>query len=72
VLPNNNGILVQISDVGAADTLRILLHDHPAEMAVEKSLANAVWVLAGIGVAVMGAVVAAPPADGTLDGTTTD
>jgi hypothetical protein len=38
-------------------------------MAVEESLANAVWVLVGVGVAVVGTVVAAPPADGTLNST---
>lgn len=69
VLPDNDRVLVQVGDVGAADALGVLLHDHPAEMAVEKSLANAVWVLVGVGVAVVGTVVAAPPADGTLNST---
>ena len=69
VLPDNDGVLVQVGDVGAANTLGVLLHDHPAKMAVEKSLADAVWVLVGVGVAVVGTVVAAPPADGTLNGT---
>ena len=69
VLPDNDGVLVQVGDVGAANTLGVLLHDHPAKMAVEKSLADAVWVLVGVGVAVVGTVVAAPPADGTLNST---
>jgi hypothetical protein len=72
MLPDNNGILVEIGDVGAADALRVLLHDHPAEMAVEKALADAVGVLGCVGVAVVSAVVTAPPADGALDGTRTD
>jgi hypothetical protein len=72
VLPDDDGVLVQVGDVGAADALGVLLHDHPAEMAVEKSLANAVWVLVGVGVAVVGAVVTAPPADGTFNGTATN
>jgi hypothetical protein len=72
VLPDNDRVLVQVSDVGAADALGVLLHDHPAEMAVEESLANAVRVLVGVGVAVVGAVITAPPADGTLNSTATD
>lgn len=72
VLPNDDGILVQVGDVGAADALGVLLHDHPAEMAVEKTLANAVGVLVGVGVAVVGTVVTAPPADGTLNSTATN
>jgi hypothetical protein len=72
VLPDNDRVLVQVGDVGAADALGVLLHDHPAEMAVEKSLANAVGVLAGVGVAVVSTVVAAPPADRALNGTTTN
>jgi hypothetical protein len=34
VLPDNNGIIVEIRDVGAADALRVLLHDHPADVRV--------------------------------------
>jgi hypothetical protein len=67
VLPDNDGVLVEIGDVGTADALGVLLHDHPAKMAVQKTLANAVGVLVGVGVAVVGAVVTAPPADRALD-----
>ena len=69
VLPNDDGVLVQVGDVGAADALGVLLHDHPAKMAVEKTLADAVGVLVGVGVAVVGTVVAAPPADGAFNST---
>lgn len=69
VLPDNNGILVQVGDVGTANTLGVLLHDHPADVAVEQALADAVGVLAGVGVTVVSAVVTAPPADGALNGT---
>jgi hypothetical protein len=72
VLPDDDGVLVQVGDVSAANALGVLLHDHPAEMAVEKSLANAVGVLVGVGVAVVGTVVTAPPADGTLNSTAAD
>jgi len=67
VLPDDDGVFVQVGDVGTADALGVLLHDHPAQMAVEKSLANAVRVLVGVGVAVVGTVVTAPPADGALN-----
>lgn len=69
VLPDDNGVLVEIGDVGAANALGVLLHDHPAEMAVEETLADAVGVFAGVGVAVMSAVVAGPPTNGALNGT---
>lgn len=72
VLPDDNGILVQVGDVGAANALGVLLHDHPAEMAVEETLADAVGVLGSVGVAVVSAVVTAPPADGALDSTATN
>lgn len=72
VLPDDDGVLVQVGDVGTADTLGVLLHEHPSEMAVQETLADAVGVLDGIGVAVVGAVVTAPPADGALDGTATN
>jgi hypothetical protein len=32
VLPDNDGVLVQVGDVGAADALRVLLHDHPTKL----------------------------------------
>ena len=69
VLPDDDGVLVQVGNVGAADALGVLLHEHPSEVAVQKTLANAVGVLDGVGVAVVSAVVTAPPADGALDGT---
>ncbi len=40
VLPNHDGIFVQIRYVGSTDSPRILLEDHPAEMTVEQALAN--------------------------------
>merc|ERR1711881_103794 len=61
VLPDDNGIVVQVRDVGTANSLRVLLHDHPPEVRVEQTLPDAVWVLVGVGVAVVRTVVASPP-----------
>ena len=72
VLPNDDGVLVEITDIGTADPLWVLLHDHPTEVGVEQALADRVWVLVGIGVAVMGTVVTSPPASRALNGTTTN
>ncbi|KAI6876604.1 Acyl-CoA [Hortaea werneckii] len=72
VLPDDNGIVVQVRDVGTANSLRVLLHDHPPEVRVEQTLPDAVWVLVGVGVAVVRTVVASPPSDGTLNGTATN
>jgi len=41
-------------------------------MAVHEALADAVGILGGVGVTVMSAVVTAPPADRTFDGTATN
>ena len=70
VLPDNNGIVIQVGDVGTADSLWVLLHDHPANMRVEQTFADGVWVLLGIGVSVMCSVVACPPSDGAFNRTT--
>lgn len=63
VLPNDNGVLVEIRNVGTSDTLGVLLHDHPAEMRVQKSLANGIGILVGVGVSVVSAMIARPPTD---------
>jgi len=72
VLPDDDGIAVQVRDVGASDLLGVLLHHHPADVRVHKTLADRVRVLLGVGVSVVGAVVPGPPADGALDGTPSD
>lgn len=71
MLPDDNGILVQVGDVGAANALGVLLHDHPSEMRVEETLANGVRVLVGIGVAMMAAMSGTPPPGTALHGTST-
>jgi len=72
VLPDNNGVVVEVGDIGAANPLGVLLHEHPAEVGVEKTLPDAVGVLVGVSVAVVSAVVAGPPSDGALNGTATN
>lgn len=72
VLPDDNRVIVQVGDVGAANSLWVLLHDHPSDMRVEKALANGVWVLVGIGVSVVSAVISGPPSDGTFDSSATN
>jgi len=69
VLPDDDWVLVQIRDVGSANSLGVLLHDHPAEVRVPETLANGVRVLFGIGVTVVSTVATSPPADRTLNGT---
>ena len=63
VLPDDDLVIIEIGDVGAANALRVLLHDHPANVGVEKSLPDAIRILVGVGVAVMGSVIARPPSD---------
>lgn len=40
VLPDNDWVIVQIRDIGTANTLWVLLHDHPSEMRVEETLSD--------------------------------
>lgn len=72
VLPDDNRVIVQVGDIGTANSLWVLLHDHPSDMRVEKALANGVWVLVGIGVSVVSAVISGPPSDGTFDSSATN
>jgi hypothetical protein len=68
VLPNDDGILVQISDISTASTLRILLEHHPSQVRVQEALANGVGILLSVGVTVVSSVAAGPPADRAFDG----
>jgi hypothetical protein len=71
-LPDNDGVLVEISDVCASDAFGVLLHDHPSEVGIEETLADRVRVLVGVGITVVSTVVSSPPSDGTFNGTTTE
>lgn len=59
-------------DVGPATVLGVLVEQHPAHVRVQQPLADAVRVPVGVGVSVVAAVAAAPPADGALGGATAD
>ena len=72
VLPDDNGVLVEIGDVGSALALRVLLEDHPADVGIEETLANGVGVLLSIGVTVVSSVAVRPPSNGSLNGTGTN
>lgn len=67
MLPNDNGALVQVGDVGSADALGVLLENHPADVRVEETLADGVGILVGVGVSVVSTVVPGPPPDGALN-----
>lgn len=63
VLPDHHGVVVEVRDVGSADTLGVLLHEHPTEVRVEETLADGIGVLVGVGVSVVSTVVSRPPSD---------
>lgn len=72
VLPDNDRIFIQVGDIGTSNPLWVLLHDHPSNVRVQKPFPDRIWVFIGIGISVVGAVVAGPPSDRTLDSTTAD
>jgi len=57
VLPDDDWVVVEVGDIGTADSLWVLLHDHPSDVRVEKTLADGVWVLVGVGVSVVGTMI---------------
>lgn len=72
VLPDDDGALVKVGNVGSANALGVLLEDHPAHVGVEETLANGVGVLVGVGVSVVSTVVPRPPPDGAFNGSGTN
>ena len=72
VLPDNDGVFIEIRDVGAANAFRVLFHEHPAKVRVQQALTDRVWVLVGVGIAVVSTVVTSPPSDRAFDGTATN
>jgi hypothetical protein len=68
VLPDNNGVFVEVGNIGSAGVLGVLLENHPAEMGVEKTLADGVGVLDGVGISVVSTVIPGPPPDRALHG----
>lgn len=61
VLPNDNGILVQVGDVGSANSLGVLLHNHPSQMRVHKTFTDTIRVFLGVGITMVSPVVPRPP-----------
>jgi hypothetical protein len=72
VLHADKEVGVEIGDIGTADTLGVLLEEHPSEMSIHQTLSDRVGVLLGIGVSMVSTVVSRPPPDGALNGATTE
>jgi hypothetical protein len=66
MLPNNKRVLIQIGNIRPADTLRVLLHDEPANVRIDETLPDRVRVLDRVRVPMMRAVALRPPTDGAL------
>ena len=47
VLPDDDWVFIQVTDIDPARTLWVLLHDHPAEVRVEETFADGVGVFVG-------------------------
>lgn len=71
VLPDNDRVFVQVRDLRSAFVLRVLIQDHPHEVCIPSPLHHTIWVLGCVGPSVMRSVLAAPPSDRSLHGTTT-
>lgn len=72
MLPDDDGVLVEIGDICSTSTLGVLFEDHPSQVRVEKTFANGVGILLSVGVTMVSAVVAGPPTDRAFDSTSTD
>lgn len=72
VLPDDNGVLVQVGNIGSANSLGVLLHNHPSQMRVHKTLAYTVRVLFGVGITMVSPVVSGPPTNRSLNSTTSN
>lgn len=72
VLPDDDGILVQVGDIGPAFVLWVLVQNHPHKMRIPEALHDAVWVLHCVGPSMVCPVFTAPPPDRPLDGATAD
>ena len=63
VLPDDDWVFVEIGDISSTNSLWVLLHEHPAEVRVEKTFADRVWIFLSVGISVMCSVVSCPPSD---------
>lgn len=72
MLPNNDGILVQVADVYSSDSLWILFHDHPTEVGVEKAFSHRIRVFCRICISMMCPMISGPPSHGSFDSSATN
>ena len=72
VLPNNDGVFVQIGNICPSNAFRILLQDHPSQVRIHQSFADTVRVFFRIRIAMMSSVIARPPTDGSFNSTTSN
>lgn len=72
MLPDHDRVFVQIGDVCATNSLGVLLHQHPTKVRIQKALADRVWILVGIGIPMMGAMISGPPSDRSFHRSTAD
>ena len=69
MLPNDDRVLIEVGDVCAANSLGVLLHQHPPKVGIEETFADGIWIFVGVGVSVMCAVITSPPSYRAFDGT---
>jgi hypothetical protein len=69
VLPSDNRVGVQVGDVNTAGLLGVVEENHPADVGVQKTLADRVRILVSIGESVVDTVTSGPPSNRALDGT---
>ena len=72
VLPDDDGVLVQVRDISPSLVLGVLLQYHPHEVGVPYAFPYTVRVFDSIGPPMVSSVFAAPPSDGALDRTATN
>lgn len=60
MLPDDNRVFIEIRNISPPNSFWVLLHYHPAEVGVEESLADAIWVLVCVGITMMSTVVTSP------------
>jgi hypothetical protein len=63
VLPDDDGVLIQIGNIGPATVFGVLIQNHPHEMRVPETFHDAVRVLDCVGPSVVCPVLTAPPPD---------
>lgn len=72
VLELDDGVGLEVFNVGVTDTVIGAVDDHPSKVRKDEASMGAIGILVSVGPAMMGTVAAGPPLDGPLDGSTTD